>query len=409
MRKKIQIIYIAYKNIFRNKMRSLVIGSAVVISTFLLLLTNSVASGVNYKILKDQINIDSGYINVQWKDEYKFKQQMTGKEKAEQANLIDFIKKQPQVKDVLFDDIGKVQMKIKKSKPVDAELMAADFKKEGNRLGESVLLLKGTWPETKGEVMISEKYADQYTLKIGSHFQVAATSLYGEKNTVDCTVCGIYKNGTPWHESYLYSVYGTYNQLFNGAQIYTTVKIITDDSDSVISALKSQLNQEVKDKNYPFVIKDYKQEAGMYNGFSQTTRAMFNTLNFILIFIIILGIQSIIILAVNDRNKEFATMRALGFYRGDINFLLFSEYLIIALISCLIGVILSIIAISIIQTVGIPLHSEVLTYLFGNDYLYPVVSISDFILTFVMVFAFVMLAVLPQTFKKYGIAGRDLT
>jgi putative ABC transport system permease protein len=255
--------------------------------------------------------------------------------------------------------------------------------------------------------LLSKKYAEQNLLEVGSGIKLQYQNSNGETAEQMYRISGIFENSTPWHSSYIFVTYNTFNKMFGESKLSNNIKIMVDE-ESNIENVKGHLKEAIKRNTLPFVVSDYKEEATIYKGFSETARAMFNSMNFIVIFILFIGIQTIIILSLSDRKKEFVTLRVLGFYNKDITVLILFEYLIISLIALAIGILISLIVIGVIQQIGIPLKSDVLQYLFGNSYLYPVINSLDYIITVIMIFSFVIVSVLPQGLKKRKITSKSL-
>lgn len=408
MKKIIYIMTIAYRNIFRRRSRTMIVGTAVFLSTFLLLLTNSLASGVHDKVVKDQINIDTGHLSIVWREDYEFYPESQEYEKTVQTHLIQLLQTEPKIREFYLANFGEVHAGFSGINEIEGVLVGIDFAKEMKSFGKSIELRDGSFPLlNKNQIILSEKNATKYGVGLGSFVTILVNTFYGAVNVMDFEVCGIYKNGTPWHENYFYTDPASFAVLFDFAHIATTIKIIST-KEKYIPLLKQRLNSFIQDNDYPFAVKDFNEELGMYRELSETNRIMFNSLNVILITIIILGIQSIIILSINERIKEISTLRALGFYRSDIGLLLLFEYLFIALFFESIGIIVSLILIVIVRIVRIPLNSDVLKYLFGNSYLQPVLKVSDLIITFLVIFFLVLFSVLPQMGKTKEVNIKSL-
>jgi ABC-type lipoprotein release transport system permease subunit len=146
MNKLKKLFIIAYKNIFRKKKRGIMVGSTILISVVLLLVTNALASGIDKSIYKQQIYIDSGHILVKW-DKDNDTSATDSKKKEIHDKLVTVIGDNKHVKNVFYNYVDTVHAHFSSSKIINCTLVAADYNAEKHLLKNAIKLVEGKFPE----------------------------------------------------------------------------------------------------------------------------------------------------------------------------------------------------------------------------------------------------------------------
>ena len=134
-----------------------------------------------------------------------------------------------------------------------------------------------------------------------------------------------------------------------GSHTWVTLLKDTDDTDSVISALKKNLDPT------QFTMIPWTQLADFYNKTVVLFSRQFGVVQVIIGGIIILGISNTMMMNVMERTGEIGTIMALGTRRKKLLGLFLTEGLLLGIIGAIIGLIIGFCLALMISTIGIPM------------------------------------------------------
>ncbi len=115
----------------------------------------------------------------------------------------------------------------------------------------------------------------------------------------------------------------------------------------------------------------------------------------ILVSVVLISIMNVLVMAVYERVREIGTMSAIGAQPGTVLALFLSEGLLLGLLGTLVGIVISLVAVSV-------LNSVTLTFSFGrqeNLILVPTIAAGDVIITALLTVLVAVLASLQPAWK----------
>lgn len=183
-----------------------------------------------------------------------------------------------------------------------------------------------------GTVVITEKFAEELSLSKGDVFTLSGSG-YAD---VELTVGGIVENYT-YH--YVYMTPRTFREIYGKEPSYNLVMADwkddnQTDSEGVFSALSEQ--KAMQGISFLSTVKD---------GFSD----MISSLNYVvLVLIVSAGLLAFVVLYnltninVNERIREIATLKVLGFYDKEVSAYIYRENVILTILGTGVGLILGI-------------------------------------------------------------------
>lgn len=183
-----------------------------------------------------------------------------------------------------------------------------------------------------GTVVITEKFAEELSLSKGDVFTLSGSG-YAD---VELTVGGIVENYT-YH--YVYMTPRTFREVYGKEPSYNLVMADwkddnQTDSEGVFSALSEQ--KAMQGISFLSTVKD---------GFSD----MISSLNYVvLVLIVSAGLLAFVVLYnltninVNERIREIATLKVLGFYDKEVSAYIYRENVILTILGTGVGLILGI-------------------------------------------------------------------
>ena len=214
-----KLVKIAFANVIRNGKRSLLIGTAIFVSCALLLISGAFGNGAAAAIMNEYYSQQAGDVVLLWENALKlekdspsriylsqFDPQKAGENKKALARFAEFLRRH--------------ESEIRKAFPVvrrSATVVTADDMIDVNVYGlgsdewrfleprKTIILEEGAFEATPdSSVIVSRLIADAAHLRVGDWMTLEVTTAYGVRNSLDYRIAGIYKNGVPWDNDYVY-------------------------------------------------------------------------------------------------------------------------------------------------------------------------------------------------------------
>ncbi len=181
-------------------------------------------------------------------------------------------------------------------------------------------------------VIINEKLANLLDVKVGDSIYVK-----DDQKRIDTVVSGITEN---YVNNYVYMTPEYYARLFNEAPEYNV--LFFNEKDGILAEAEAEFSREV-----------LKLEASAGINYSQTSADtiydMMKSLNFVVyVLVIAAALLAFVVLYnlsninVNERRRELATLKVLGFYDGEVSAYVYRENIMLTVIGTAIGVVFGI-------------------------------------------------------------------
>jgi ABC-type lipoprotein release transport system permease subunit len=142
-----------------------------------------------------------------------------------------------------------------------------------------------------------------------------------------------------------------------------------------INQTVKKLNDTFSENGYNYKAVPYTESSGNLGAFIFFARIIIISIIIILQVISIIIITNTVLMSVLERVNEIGTMRAIGAQRGYIFSLIFTESFILALISSIIGIGVSLLLLWLVGLMGIEATNLVTAILFNGQYLHPITHI----------------------------------
>ncbi len=225
-------------------------------------------------------------------------------------------------------------------------------------------------------VVITEKLATSLGVSVGDSIEVAGQDAMGNAESEHCklTVTGIAEN---YLYDYLFVGNAVYAEKFGGEPDYATWYAIVADTSSARDAFNDALSSNDGVKNLAYndeTIKSY--------------RSMLRSVNLIVVILVIAAallayivLYNLTNINVEERIREIATLKVLGFTRRETYAYIFREILITVVLGCLLGL-----ALGVFLEGFVVVSAEVDQAMFGR-----VIHPESFILSFVLTVLFACL------------------
>lgn len=154
---------------------------------------------------------------------------------------------------------------------------------------------------------------------------------------------------------------------------------------SKINGTVEELNNSFEQSNIEAKAVSYIDSSGHIGSFSSLMEIIVTVILLIIQIISMIIIMNSVLMGVIERTNEIGTMRAIGAKKSYIFRLIFSESFILAVVSAVIGIIFALISIGLLSIFTIKATNPVMMMLFGGACLYPMLTISNIILSISLV------------------------
>jgi len=387
------LILLAWKNIWRNKKRSIIVVLAIMFGLWGGLFSGAMMIGMGESMVNTAIDRDIAHIQIHNKGFLdKMEMQLTIQD---YENMIDEISADKNVEAVSGRMIFDAMVSSPKSAyGVKVTGVSAEVEKKVTRLHEQII--EGTYFESdrRNSIVIGNKLAKRLGVKIRSKIVLSFQGMDGEITYIACRIVGIFKTNS--------SLYDEMNVLVKNEDICRTLNSTPMIHEIAVRAINAALVPMVL-KNIKIKINDLESESWKEIApdlaYIASSMSIFTYLFVaIIIMALIFGITNTMLMAVVDRTHEFGVLIAVGMKRVKIFILIILETLFLSFTGALGGVILSVMTIGYFYTTGIDL-SFIATSLesFGaSSMIYPQLPLDIYvILTIMVVFAANIAAILP--------------
>ena len=228
----------------------------------------------------------------------------------------------------------------------DKEFGAQTYGLEPGNIPDLVTISGGKVPRGTEGVLIGEKLADDYDLRIGS--RLTMTDKSGATTAV--RVVGIMENsGVSLTFSTDSAIVGTadwYESIVNTHNLYSSAMVKTgnlDNLDAISSAIEKRLNGRAdRDTDDRVYVMDARQFAEMMQEGLGMMSLFLVAIGGISLLVAAVAIFNVMLMSVNERIREIGILRSIGTLRGQVLLMFLYEAAIIGLIGALIGGILSV-------------------------------------------------------------------
>lgn len=352
------LLVIAFRNIWRNKARSIIIMLSVAVGLFAGTAVIALYKGMLRSRVRTLIELETGHIQIHARD--FLKSYAPALVLPDCQSLLQVTRKIPGVKiaaprsitqGMLSTPTGSAGVQINGVQP-ETEYLVSQLKKK-------IKSGRGFTPGKKNEILVGKKLADKMKLKPGAKLVLTFTDTSENIVAGAFRVAGIYQSANaPLDERNVYLKMEDLNNLLGTGPSFHEIVLLLDD-DNAVNAVQQTLK-----KNFPgYSIESWKE-------ISPETELMVDTIDyysFIIIIIIMLalafGIINTMLMAILERTKEIGLMTALGMNRSRLFMLILMETLFLTIAGTPAGILTGWPLISHFNKTGLDLSS------FGKDLL----------------------------------------
>jgi ABC-type lipoprotein release transport system permease subunit len=387
------LIALAWKNIWRNKKRSLIVIIALAFGLWGGLFSGAVMMGMGESMVN--LSIERNLSHIQIHKPFYTRDKDIKAYIPNGPEIVKEIKKIENVKSVS----GRILIDGMAASPASTygvKIIGVNPDDAMNTTSISKQLIEGSYKELlkKNRIIIGEKLAKRLNLKLRSKIVLSFEGIHESIVYNSCRVVGIYK---------------TESSQFDGMNVFVNQKDLFRvlESKPIIHEIAIRLNTEkdiplvlqaLKEKYQNLSVQSWEEIAPEIAFLSDSMENFTYLFVAIILFALVFGITNTMLMSIIDRIREFGVLIAVGMKRMKIFSMVILETIFLSVTGGLSGIIIAAITISYWSKTGIDLSiiSAGLESFGVSTMLYPELPVSMyFVLSVMIIFAANMAAVYP--------------
>ncbi|GAB4317279.1 MAG: ABC transporter permease [Bacteroidales bacterium] len=345
---------IAWRNLWRNKRRTIITMSSVIFSVLFAAFMRSMQEGSYDRMIDNTVRFYSGYLQIQdslyW-DERTLDNTFTADPELTQRieQIEDVLAVVPRIESGALAAYGN------KSKPVFVMGISPEEENAITRISDKII--DGEFLTSDSEkALVSEGLARFLDLKTGDTLVMISQGYHGVSAAGKFAVAGVFKHPSPeLNNNMVYLPIKAAGYFFSSEGRQTAqVVMVTDHYEvkhvkrAIEKILPPGLRVMTWDEMQPDIVK-----------MIESDRAGGIFMLLILYLVIGFGIFGTVLMMVNERMREFGVIHALGMQKGEIALMLFFEVLLLGMSGALLGLLITAPVIHYFYQNPIPLTGDV--------------------------------------------------
>lgn len=330
-------LVLAWRNIWRNKRRTLIAASSVFFAVLLALVMRSLQYGSYDFMIDSALRMYTGYMQIHGKgywNERSLENSIYGYE-----NLINEIENLESV-EIAIPRLENFLLISSKDITKIASVICVDPIKEDSMTRLKKKLIEGRYINTEDQgILIAEGLAKLLKVKTGDTVTLYGQGVYGLTVAVNCPVIGVVQFTLPdINNTFIYMTLNFGQTLFGMEDRVTTISIMLDnprEMDRVYEKVKSLMTDDLELMIWEELLPELVQGIQLDNVGGMI-------MLFILYLIIAFGILGTIMMMTAERTKEFGILISIGMKKSRLALITTLESIFISLLGAITGVIVSI-------------------------------------------------------------------
>jgi ABC-type lipoprotein release transport system permease subunit len=387
------LISLAWKNIWRNKKRSLIIILAITFGLWGGIFSSAIMVGMMESMVETAISRDLSHIQIH-KQDYD-----------QDKDVRNFIPEGPAVLSVArsLDGVEAASGRTKitglvaspsSSYGVTITAIIPEESKAVTDVHNKVETGSYFDSDRRNPILIGRKLSERLNVKLHSKVVLSFQNLQGEITYIACRIVGIFKTNSSQFDEM--SVYVSQNDIFRILETEPILHEIAIRAKEIekIDIVRDNLRSQYQDLQ----IESWKEMAPELAYLSQTTGIYMYIFVGIILFALLFGITNTMLMSVVDRIRELGVLIAIGMKKAKIFMMIVLESVLLSLTGGMCGIVIGIITIGYYGNEGIDLTaiSGSLESFGATAMLYPFLPAMMYVvLTIMIVIAANIAAILP--------------
>jgi putative ABC transport system permease protein len=345
------ILKMAFRNIGRNKRRTILSASAIFIAIMLVVIMRGYIGGLTDSMFDSLTKIETGHIKIENTKYYEKEDMMPLEYMVDGFNGGGYEEMLPVIKSV--EGVKTIVPRIKfgvllsfGGKSLSVMGMGVDPVKESTMTPYDKIMVKGEYLKADNNaksIIIGDGLANKLGIKLGEKLTIVSRTAYDSLKGMTFTVTGIFKYGiSALDEKLFYVPIGSAAKLLEMGDGVSELIIMVDkpeNAEKIADEIKANLQKHEEENNASnYAVIPWQRQEG-YFSLIKTAQKIYS---YIYIGFLILASTVIInttMMVIFERTKEIGTIGALGMTGGQIILLFTIEAAIVSAIGSFLGAI----------------------------------------------------------------------
>ncbi|MDE3057495.1 MAG: ABC transporter permease [Bacteroidota bacterium] len=373
---------IAWRNILRNKRRSLILIISIMIGVIAMILTDAFSVGMMQQMLTNQIGADAGYIQIH-KSGYQANPSL--KNSIADAGLIRAVLAKEQSSCNVSERLRTLGLVSSASNSAGVAIVGIIPGEEKKVTTIHKYIVKGNYlSENTDEILLSTATAEKLRVELGDKVVIMASRLDGSVGSEACRVAGIFETyDSGFDQTHVYIPLRTAQQMLGVPDRISEFVINpydTKQTDLIALRLASALPHDDEVLTYKHMLPVLVMQIQVYD---ETIYIFYAIIAFALLF----GIINTMLMAVMERTHEFGVDMAIGMSNKRIFTMILTEAIYLGIIGTAVGIAVSCAIFIPLSHSGwnLATFSESLNSLGIGTTIYPILTASSLINTVLII------------------------
>lgn len=335
------LLKLAWRNIWRNKRRTLITAGSIVFAVLLAILLNSLKEGVLIKMQENVVSFYTGAIQVH-QNGYWDEQSLDNSMEHDDSLLLQ-LKNHPDINGIITR-LESFALAASNKYTKGCLVVGVEPENEPSITSLDEKVVAGSYITTDGEgVLLSEGLADYLKLGVGDTLVLIGQGYHGVNAAGKFNIKGILHFASPdLNKSMVYMPIKLAQQLFD-AENRITALVLDIDNVNDADRLETELALTLSDT---YEVMGWKTLMPELNQVLEGERAENVIFLFVLYMLIAFGIFGTVLMMTMERQYEFGVLVAIGMRRLKLSSVVIIENIIISFLGALVGTLLSIPAVA---------------------------------------------------------------
>lgn len=333
----LDLIKLSWRNIWRNKRRTLITAASIFLAVALSTLMSSVQKGAWDKMIDNVVNFHFGYAQIHkngfWEEQtinesFQLSEQVINVGKGEK-NLKTIV---PRIESFALAAYGNTTKGVL--------VVGTDPEKENQMTDLRSRLVEGDYFQAnESEVMVASGVAERMKLAVGDTLVLLSTGYHGVNAAGKYPIKGIVKFGSPDLNKQMVYLPLKAAQYFYGAEGMVTTLALDIDDRNRVGPIVQKIKNEISTEEYE-VMEWQELMPELVEARAVDTAGAYIVL-LLLYIIIAFGIFGTILMMTKEREYEFGVLIGIGMSRMKLFFSVWLEIIFLGLIGAGIGILIS--------------------------------------------------------------------
>lgn len=346
------MILLAWKNIWRNKKRSIVIITATTIGLTAGLFYVGVVTAMYEAIIDSAIDRELGDLKI--RTSAFRRDQLLDQFLPNPDSLLQTVRAEGSVKSFATHCIIE-GMVSSASVSSGAAIIAVDPEKEQRVTAISRSLIEGTYLDKSNSIVLGKRLADKLKLRLRSRIVLSFAGTDGNITYAAFRISGIFHtDGSIFDGTTVFIRQDDLASLLGTSRVPVHEIILRVGDPATVAQTKAHLQKMVPANT---VVETWGDLAPELKLGADSADVVNNILLGIVLFALLFGLTNTLLMSVLDRTRDFGVLLAIGMYRRRLFSMIILESLFLSFTGCIIGVILGWILTRFFHAYGIDLSA----------------------------------------------------